>query len=79
MLTVDSDGNGAYYRADKSGMGWPLTAGSEVWAQVDAANEDTDYGAVLENHEIVGALYNNVTQMPGSVAVGKTDRLPRKP
>ena len=63
VLTVGD----AYYRADKSDVAWPLAAGTQVWAQVDSANENTTYGAVEENHEIVGMPYNNVTQMPGTV------------
>jgi hypothetical protein len=39
---------------------WPLAAGTPVYAQVDAVNLATTYGAVLENHEIAGGAYNNI-------------------
>ena len=34
--------------------------GMSIYAQVDSANTETDYGAVLETHEISGARYNNI-------------------
>ena len=37
-----------------------LPAGTPVYAQVDAYNAATTYGAVRESHEIVGGAYNNV-------------------
>jgi hypothetical protein len=52
---------GAYYRPDKSTMTWPLQGADVVWAQVDSGNQNTTYGAVLENHEITGSPYNNVS------------------
>ncbi len=53
--------NGAYYSSHYSQVSWPLPAGVEVYAQVDAWNPATSYGAVLEGHERVGGAYNNVT------------------
>jgi uncharacterized repeat protein (TIGR01451 family) len=50
----------ASYDADYSRVSWPLAAGTPVYAQVDAYDEDTTYGAVLESHEITGAPYNNI-------------------
>jgi uncharacterized repeat protein (TIGR01451 family) len=50
----------ASFRAEKSEVSWPLSVGTPIWAQVDSANADTDYGAVLENHEIIGVVYNNI-------------------
>jgi len=49
-----------YYQVDESEVIWPLPAGTQVWAQVDSSNAETTYGAVLENHEITGGLYNNI-------------------
>ena len=47
-----------------------MPAGTEVWAQVDAVNLDTDYGGVLETHEVTGGAYNNIAYVvlgsPGS-------------
>ena len=51
----------AYYVADYSQVTWPLAAGTPVYAQVDSADANTTYGAVLENHEIAGGVYNNIT------------------
>jgi Bacterial Ig domain len=50
----------AYYQADLSVITLPLPAGTPVYAQVDSANYATNYGAVLENHEIAGGAYNNI-------------------
>jgi uncharacterized repeat protein (TIGR01451 family) len=50
-----------YYVADYSTVMWPLPAGTPVYAQVDSAAESSTYGAVLENHEITGGTYNNIT------------------
>ncbi|MCP4361727.1 MAG: S8 family serine peptidase [Chloroflexi bacterium] len=60
MLTLTL--NSAYFRPDKSNFSGTIPAGSDVYAQVDSANLNTTYGAVLENHEINGGLYNNITQ-----------------
>ncbi len=51
----------AYYQAGQSQVTWPLPAQTPVYAQVDSAHADTEYGAVLENHEMTGLMYNNVT------------------
>ena len=51
----------AYYRADLSQVSWPLPSGTPIYAQVDSAHTQTTYGGVLENHEIVGGPYNNIT------------------
>jgi len=61
----------AYYVADYSRVSWPLAAGTPVYAQVDAWNADTDYGAVRENHEISGGAYNNVSSVMVAAASGK--------
>jgi uncharacterized repeat protein (TIGR01451 family) len=50
----------AYYEEDYSRVSWPLAAGTVVYIQVDAWNADTDYGAILEIHEVTGATYNNI-------------------
>jgi len=56
-LTVGDD----YYWPALSHISWPLLAGTPLYAQVDSANADTTYGAVLEGHEIVGGVYNNIS------------------
>ena len=57
VLTTSRDSDGAYFWPQESVITWTLPAGTEVWAQVDSAHEETDHGAVLENHEIIGAPY----------------------
>jgi hypothetical protein len=55
-LTIGDD----YYWPSLSNFSG-LAPGTPVYAQVDSANTLTTYGAVLENHEITGGYYNNVT------------------
>ncbi len=50
----------AYYWADLSHVAWLLADETQVWAQVDSANTATDYGAVLESHEVIGGEYDNI-------------------
>jgi uncharacterized repeat protein (TIGR01451 family) len=59
-LTVTPTG-GDYYHAGLSNVSWPLAAGTQVYAQADSAHTETSYGGVIENHEIVGGAYNNIT------------------
>jgi uncharacterized repeat protein (TIGR01451 family) len=59
-LTVTSAG-GAYYHPGLSNVTWPLAVGTPVYAQVDSAHSFTAYGGVVENHEIVGGPYNNIS------------------
>jgi len=49
-----------YYWPEYSRFSGALAAGTPVYAQVDSANVDTTYGAVLESHEITGGEYNNI-------------------
>jgi hypothetical protein len=60
-ITLTGSASDPYYRPDLSDMAWPLPAGTVIYAQVDSANTLTNYGAVLENHEITGDAYNNIT------------------
>jgi len=41
---------------------WPATvpSGTPIYAQVDSINLDTNYGGVLESHEMNGGPYNNI-------------------
>jgi uncharacterized repeat protein (TIGR01451 family) len=50
----------AYYWPSISNFSGSIPAGTPVYAQVDSANANTTYGAVLENHEIAGGTYNNI-------------------
>ena len=52
--------NGPYYDALSSHVNWPIRAGDWVYAQVDSANLATNYGGILETHEINGQPYNNI-------------------
>jgi hypothetical protein len=53
-------GDGAYWPS-LSHFGPPLSPGSQVYGQVDSLNPHTTYGGVLENHEISGGIYNNIS------------------
>jgi len=53
----------ATYVPEYSQVAWPLAEGTPVYAQVDSASGDTTYGAVLENHEITGGVYNNISSI----------------
>jgi hypothetical protein len=65
----------AYYWPTNSRFLESLAPGTPVYAQVDAYNADTTYGAVLELHERRGETYNNifgpvyVTEMQTEVTV----------
>jgi hypothetical protein len=63
---------GAYYRADLSNFSGTLAAGTPIYAQVDSANANVAYGAVLETHEQFGGPYNNIS---GPVAPTSAMRL----
>jgi hypothetical protein len=52
--------NDAYYWPSRSDMPATLPPGTPIYVQVDSANTGTDYGAVLENHEMTGLPYNNI-------------------
>ena len=58
VLTLTAGGD--HYADEYSQVTWPLAVGTPVYTQVDSANAETTYGAVLEIHEIVGGAYNNV-------------------
>jgi hypothetical protein len=50
-----------YYRSDLSSFSGTLAAGTPIYAQVDSANTNTSYGAVLESDEQPGGTYNNIS------------------
>jgi len=50
-----------YYWPSLSRFYKSLAAGTPVYAQVDAWNEATTYGAILESHEVTGDTYNNIS------------------
>ncbi len=53
----------SYYFSDLSSFPNVIAVGSEIYAQVDSANVDTEYGAVLEGHEKREEPYNNVNSV----------------
>jgi len=53
-------GDGHYWQGYSNFSG-SLPAGTQIYVQVDSANTSTAYGAVLENHEITGGPYNNIS------------------
>jgi len=50
-----------YYWPDYSRFSGSFPEGMPIYVQVDSANTNTTYGAVLENHEITGGPYNNIS------------------
>ncbi|MCP4541270.1 MAG: DUF11 domain-containing protein [Chloroflexi bacterium] len=50
----------ASYAEPYSHIVWPLAKGTPIYAQVDSWNGAGDDGAVLENHELWGEMYNNI-------------------
>ncbi len=56
-LTMGDD----YYRPDWSQFPRDLPAGTPVYVQVDSYSASTNYGAVLEGHELTAGAYNNIS------------------
>ena len=65
----------AYYWAEYSNLPGSLPAGTPIYVQVDSADVQTTYGAVLENHEIVGGAYNNIAGPVFSTLVAAGEEL----
>lgn len=51
----------SYYQQKLSRFPSLLAGGSRLYVQVDSANQNTSYGAVLEQHELIGDAYNNIS------------------
>ncbi len=51
----------AYNWPSLSNFSGTLPAGTVLYGQVDSANTNTNYGGVLEKHEIEGTAYNNIS------------------
>jgi uncharacterized repeat protein (TIGR01451 family) len=81
-----------FYWPTYSAVAWPLPVGTPIYVQVDSANTDADYGAVLESHEMDGGAYNNIYGpalsglgagvapiQSGSAAPRWAERLPARP
>ena len=49
-----------YYQPEMSRLSETIPPGTPIYIQVDSANTTTDFGAVLERHEIEGTAYNNI-------------------
>jgi len=67
----------AYYRPGRSQITGTIPITAPIWAQVDSAHAETDYGAVLENHEITGGAYNNISE-PVYSSARRESGLPQK-
>ncbi|MBN2393426.1 MAG: DUF11 domain-containing protein, partial [Anaerolineae bacterium] len=52
-----------YYSYNYSRLPVALRAGDIIYVQVDSYNGATNYGAVLEDHEISGGEYNNIVRL----------------
>lgn len=50
-----------------------IPAGCQVYAQVDSANTDTEFGAVFEADELEGAVYNNIASVSLMVSVSTAE------
>lgn len=50
-----------YYSAVNSLFSGTMAVGTPVYAHVDSSHANTIYGGVLENHEIGGTPYNNIS------------------
>jgi subtilisin-like proprotein convertase family protein len=70
-----------YYWKEYSVFSETLSVGTWIYAQADSANADTDYGAILELHEMVDGPYNNISSVQltsqmldsGRLALGARD------
>lgn len=49
-----------YYVPAQSMVQWPLLPTVDLYAQVDSSNADTQFGGVLEQHEVLGTPTNNL-------------------
>ncbi len=68
-----------YYQPSYSNVSWPLPAGVPAYAQVDSADAATTWGAVRENHEMVGGPYNNILGPVYVTSAGTTSDTPQAP
>jgi hypothetical protein len=59
-LTLSTNDD-TYLYPEYSHFSLPLTPGTPIYVQVDSVNLNTDYGGVLEDHEVRGGAYNNIT------------------
>ncbi|HID53032.1 MAG TPA: tandem-95 repeat protein, partial [Anaerolineae bacterium] len=59
-----------FVSADDTNFAGTMAAGTAVYAQVDSAHVGHVNGAIEETHEILGGVYNNVSQMFTSTAAG---------
>ena len=50
----------AYYRPEYSELPETMSIGTWIYAQVDSANAETDYGGILEVDELIDIPYNNI-------------------
>ncbi|MCP5098330.1 MAG: DUF11 domain-containing protein, partial [Chloroflexi bacterium] len=55
--------NHTAYVSSRSNFSGSFTPGMNIYVQVDSANASTNYGGVLENHEIIGATYNYINSV----------------
>lgn len=69
------DLNSPAYAPALSNFSGSIATGSAVYAQVDSANVNTNYGNVLEDHEILGEAYNNLMMVTAPTPITPS-RLP---
>jgi hypothetical protein len=64
VLTIGDE----YYWPNLSSFGGSLPAGTVVYAHVDSLNAYTNYGGVLESHEISWLYHGAYNNIKGTVA-----------
>ena len=52
-----------YYDASETNFSGTVPNGATVYAQVDSVNRATSHGNVLEDHEVSGGSYNNISSV----------------
>ncbi len=52
-----------YYKPTYSRLPAALRPGDVLYVQVDSVNSQTNYGAILEDHEMAGTAYNNILRV----------------
>ena len=65
----------AYYWEEYSNFSGQFDEEIPVYVQVDSANVDAAYGAVLESHEILGGAYNNIAGPAFSTSGGLSEQV----
>jgi hypothetical protein len=74
-ITLTNEDNDPYYRPDYSLFSGALDPGTWIYVQVDSASTETDYGGVLEDHEIRHQTYNNISSVRLTASVMRAENV----